>query len=91
MKAIKKNVVFQDKKYRVIVRKRKDVYGNDYYKIIIRKPFHILSSYVYYDNFITDPFGITKRAFEKYKDYMQEINARKERINSFNSWDGVIG
>ena len=93
MRILKKKITYKDKPYMVIINEYINVYDDyidTYYKVKIRKPYHIISEYKTIFNIGTSYIEMIRETFYEYIKEQELINKELSEINEIKEWDGVI-
>ena len=93
MRILKKKITYKDKPYMVIINECINV-GDDcidtYYKVKIRKPYHIISEYKTIFDMGTSYIEMIRETFYEYIKEQKLINKELSEIDKIKEWDGII-
>lgn len=93
MRILKKKVTYKDKPYMVIINECINVgddYIDTYYKVKIRKPYHIISEYKTIFDMGTSYIEMIRETFYEYIKEQKLINKELSEIDKIKEWDGII-
>ena len=89
-KTLKKECIYRNEKYKVVISKCIGQFIGLCYEVKIRKV-NRLHSRSYYIEIIDNTYKTAvEEAFEYYGKYLDNKNEEEKDIQEFNSWDGVI-
>lgn len=93
MRILKKKITYKAKPYIVIINECINVgddYIDTYYKVSIRKPYHIVSEYKTIFDIGTSYMEMIHETFYEYMKEQEQINEELSEIDKIKEWDGVI-
>lgn len=89
-KTLKKECIYRNEKYKVVIRKYVGQFIKLCYEVKIRKVNRLHSRSYYIERIDNTYKTAVEEAFERYGKYLDSKNEEEKDIQEFNSWNGVI-